>query len=246
MRLPPVLCRADELNLTTRLGKATLGGMKAFFLCSLMVLGGLRLAVAAEEALKPILLFDGKSLDDWEMVDIGASGYVELDEDQGWMLIRQGDTLSGAIYKKAKDLPLERYEIELEAMRQAGVDFFCGLTFPVGNVETCATLILGGWGGSVTGISSIDGMDAAENATGTYQRYEDNKWYKVKLRVTPENLSVWIDEKQVVDIDTAGRKVGLRPGLIESYAPLALSSFNTAAAFKNVKFTPLPAPKAKP
>lgn len=200
-------------------------------------------AAGADEAAKSIMLFDGKSLDDWEMVDIGASGYVELDEDKGLMLIRQGDSLSGAIYKKTAGLPLDRYEITLEAMRQAGVDFFCGLTFPIGTVETCATLLLGGWGGSVTGISSIDGMDASNNATGTYQRYEDDKWYKVKLRVTPENLSAWVDDKQVVDIDIAGRKVGLKPGPIESYAPLALSTFNTAAAIRKVKFTPLPAKK---
>lgn len=195
------------------------------------------------EASKELVLFDGKSLDDWEMIDIGASGYVELDEDLGEMLIRQGDSLSGAIYKKAKDLPIERYEITLEVKRTMGVDFFCGLTFPVGNLETCATLVLGGWGGSVTGISSIDGDDASNNATGTYQRYEDDKWYAVRLRVIPENLSAWVDGKQVVDIDIAGRKISLRPGPMESYAPLSLTTFNTAASVRKVVFKPLTAEK---
>ncbi len=208
-----------------------------------VVFGAAALAVAGLSAAEPrgeVMLFDGKNIDDWEMVDIGASGYVELDEDNGVMIIRQGDSLSGALYKKAADLPIERYEITLEARRTAGVDFFCGLTFPIGNLETCATLILGGWGGSVTGISSIDGLDASENATGSYQRYEDDKWYVVRLRVTPENLSAWIDGKQVVDIDIAGRKVGLRSGPIESYAPLALSTYNTEAGIRKVKFKPLP------
>lgn len=189
-----------------------------------------------------VALFDGKNIDDWEMVDIGASGYVELDEDNGVMVIRQGDSLSGALYKKAADLSFDRYEITLEARRTAGVDFFCGLTFPIGKPETCATLILGGWGGSVTGISSIDGLDASNNATGTYQRFEDEKWYVVRLRVTPDNLSAWIDGKQVVDIDIAGRKVGLRPGPIESYAPLSLTTYNTEAEFRRVTYQPLPAP----
>jgi hypothetical protein len=191
-------------------------------LAGLLVVGGR--GIGADEVLKEVVLFDGKSLDDWEMVDIGASGYVELDEDLGEMLIRQGDSLSGAIYKKAKALPIERYEIALEAKRTAGVDFFCGLTFPVGNLETCATLVLGGWGGSVTGI---------------YQRYEDDKWYAVRLRVTPENLSAWIDGKQVVDIDIAGRKVGLRAGPMESYVPLSLTTYNTAASIRKVVFKPL-------
>jgi hypothetical protein len=199
----------------------------------------LMVEVSGAEEAKEVVLFDGKSLDQWEMVDIGGSGYVELNEDRGEMIIQQGDSLSGAIYKKAAELVFDRYEITLEAKRTAGVDFFCGLTFPVGKVGTCATLILGGWGGSVTGISSIDGMDASNNATGTYQRYEDDKWYAVKLQVTPENLSAWIDGKQVVDIDIVGRKLSLRPGPMESYAPLSLTTYNTAAAIRKVKFKPL-------
>jgi hypothetical protein len=91
----------------------------------------------------------------------------------------------------------------------------------------------------VTGISSIDGDDASNNATGTYQRYEDDKWYAVRLRVTPENLSAWIDGKQVVDIDIAGRKVSLRAGPMESYVPLSLTTYNTAASIRKVVFKPL-------
>ena len=214
--------------------------MQTLALHSLALIATTALSLAAPAT--EVALFDGKNIDDWEMVDIGASGYVELDEDNGVMVIRQGDSLSGAIYKKAADLDFERYEITLETRRTAGVDFFCGLTFPIGKPETCATLILGGWGGSVTGISNIDGLDASNNATGSYQRYEDEKWYVVRLRVTPENLSAWIDGKQVVDIDIAGRKIGLRPGPIESYAPLSLTTYNTEAEFRKVTFKPLPAP----
>ena len=188
---------------------------------------------AAPLAPKEWVLFDGKSLADWETVDIGGSGQVELEG--GLLIINQGDSLSGVLYKKVAELPVTNYEISLEAKRLQGVDFFCGLTFPVGSVKTCATLICGGWGGSVTGISNIDGIDASENSTGTYQRYEDDKWYKIRLRVTPENLSVWIGDNQVVDYDIKDRKISLRPGPIESYAPLAISTFNTTAAIKNVR-----------
>src|SRR5688572_26357792 len=76
-----------------------------------------------------IVLFDGKSLDDWETVDIGGSGQVDLEG--GCMIINQGDSLSGVIYKKAAELPLTNYEITLDAKRLQGVDFFCALTFPV-------------------------------------------------------------------------------------------------------------------
>jgi hypothetical protein len=202
-------------------------------LASLWIAAGL----FAADSPKETVIFDGKSLDDWQQVDSGGGGAVRLED--GQMIIGTGESLSGAIYKKADKLPVTNYEITLEAQRLEGDDFFCGLTFPVGNLKTCATLILGGWGGSVTGISSIDGADASENATGHYQKLEDKNWYKIKLRVTPENLSVWINDKQEVDADIKGKKISLRAGPIEEYAPLSISTYQTTAAIRNVKVTPI-------
>ncbi len=198
-------------------------------------------AAAKPEAEKEIVLFNGKSLDDWESVDVGGSGVVELEG--GLMIINQGENVSGAIYKKAAALPTTNYEITLEAKRMQGVDFFVGLTFPVGDVKHCATLICGGWGGSVTGISCIDSMDASDNNTSSYQRYKDDEWYAIKLRVTPKNLSVWLGDKQIIDEDIEGKKISVRPGPIESYLPLSLTTFNTMAAIRNIKLTPIPETK---
>lgn len=208
----------------------------SFFLGMVLSMGAL-----AEEAGKPevLSLFDGKSMEAWEPVDVGGSGTVEVDE--GQMILSQGESLTGVVYKKSETLPVKDYEISLEAMRLAGVDFFVGLTFPVKDHKTHLTLVMGGWGGSVTGISSIDGMDASENNTGTFQRYEDNKWYKVKLRVTEKEIKVSLDDKEVVNTDITGKKLGLRPGPMESYAGLSLTTFQTTAAIRNVKLTPLAA-----
>jgi len=195
----------------------------------------------APAAKATVVLFDGKSLADWEKVDIGGSGEVSLEN--GEMIIAQGESVSGTVYKKAKDLPLQNYEISLETMRVEGADFFCGLTFPVGDLKTCLTLVLGGWGGAVTGISSIDGMDASENSTSSYQRFADNTWYKVRLQVTPKEIHVWIDGKEVVNVEIEGRKLGVRPGPIESFLPLSFTTYQTRAAIKNVKLTKLPAAK---
>jgi hypothetical protein len=147
--------------------------------------------------------------------------------------------VSGAIYKKAATLPTTNYEITLEAKRLQGVDFFVGLTFPVGDLKTCATLVCGGWGGSVTGISCIDGFDASDNNTSSYQRYKDDEWYAIKLRVTPDNLSAWLGEKQIIDEDIKDKKISVRSGPIESYLPLSLTTFNTTAAIRNIKLTPI-------
>ena len=75
------------------------------------------------------------------------------------------------------------YEISLDAMRVDGSDFFCALTFPVG--ENPCTLVLGGWGGTLCGLSNLDYYDASENETTTFYAFEKNTWYHVRLRVIP-------------------------------------------------------------
>ena len=50
------------------------------------------------------------------------------------------------------------YELELEARRIDGIDFFCGLTFTVGDVTL--QLHRRRLGGGVVGLSSLDGKDA--------------------------------------------------------------------------------------
>lgn len=197
----------------------------------------LALGLLHAEVPKEFVLFDGKSLDDWQSVDAGGSGTVEIKDDQ--MVLGTGESITGVVYKKADKLPVTNYEITLEAMRVDGSDFFCGLTFPVGGLKTCATLVCGGWGGSVTGISSIDGADASENSTGHYRKWEDKKWHRIRLRVTPEALTVWANDEKIIDADIKGKKVGLRPGPIEEYAPLSLTSYQTTAAIRNVKLTPI-------
>lgn len=190
-----------------------------------------------------LVLFDGKSLDSWEARDAGGSGSVELVDDTMW--IGTGESITGAVFKDKEKLPVTNYEITLEAQRLQGLDFFCGLTFPVGDLKTCVTLVLGGWGGSVTGLSSIDGMDASENSTGHYRRYDDKKWYNVKVQVTPANISAWSNDEKIIDVDIEGKKIGVRPGPIEDYQPFSLTTFQTTAAIRNVKVRPLPPKEAK-
>jgi hypothetical protein len=119
--------------------------MKRLLLPALLLFGASLVADEPKiEAPKEFILFNGKSLDDWETVDVGGSGIVDLEG--GVMIINQGENVSGAVYKKAASLPLTNYEITLEAKRLQGVDFFVGLTFPVGDLKTCATFVCGGWG----------------------------------------------------------------------------------------------------
>jgi hypothetical protein len=211
--------------------------LRSFF-PMLMLAFALSLTSQAEEP-KPLMLFDGKSLDNWRIHDAGGSGTVEVKD--GELIIGTGESLTGVIFTKPETLPVTNYEISLEAKRLEGMDFFCGLTFPVGDLKTCATLVCGGWGGSVTGISSIDGIDASENSTGHYRLFKDQQWYRIRLQVTPTSLKVWSNDEEIINVDTAGKKVALRPGAIEDFAPLSLTTYQTTAAIKNVKLTVLTA-----
>src|SRR6185437_10256499 len=102
------------------------------------------------------------------------------------------------------------------------------LTFPVGN--TNASLILGGWGGGTVGISSIDGEDASENETATVMKFDTNRWYHVRVRVTETKIESWLDDKKIVDVKTEGRRIGLRFGEIEFSRPLGVATYQTTAA----------------
>jgi hypothetical protein len=192
----------------------------------------------AEDAVKPTekILFDGKTLTDWEHVDVGGSKEAVVEE--GSIVIPQSDSLSGVVYKKLKELPVMDYEITLEAKRVQGVDFFCGLTFPVGSHDTSVTLVLGGWGGGLTGISNIDGLDASENSTSSVQRYEDDKWYKVRVMIAAKEIRAWLDEKEIINVETEGKKLSLRPGPIESFPGFSLTTYGTEGHIRNIKVTP--------
>ena len=111
--------------------------------------------------------------------------------------------------------------------------FFCGLTFPFH--DSHATLILGGWGGSLIGISSIDDFDASENETGDVYIFEDNQWYDIKLWVGEEKILVWIDGEIVIDYEVDGHKVAMRFGEIEISVPFGFSTYATTGVIKKYR-----------
>jgi hypothetical protein len=132
------------------------------------------------------------------------------------------------------------YEVELEAMRVDGSDFFCGLTFPVGKKHL--SLIVGGWGGGVCGISSLDGNDASENETTTYRRFKNKTWYPVRLRVTEEKIEAWLEGKKIVDVKTKGKMLSLRVE-VEPSKPFGFSTWQTTGALRKIRIRELPAAK---
>lgn len=184
---------------------------------------------------EPRDLFDGQSLKNWKAADFAGGGEVHVDN--GAIILPAGERLTGVVWTGDK-LPTENYTITLLARRMDGSDFFCGLTFPVD--DSFATLVLGGWGGALCGISSFDDEDAAHNETKSFQRFDQGKWYDVRLRVSPGRIQAWIDDRPIVNVLTKGKKIGLRGEMDPASKPLGISSFQTQAEIKDIKIKPYP------
>ena len=176
-------------------------------------------------------LFDGKTLKNWRQADFGGTAEPEVKD--GAIVIPFGERLSGIVWAgERKDLPTNNYEIELKAKRLNGGDFFCGLTVPVRNSH--CSLIIGGWGGSLCGISSLNGADAANNETTFIRSFESNKWYTIRFRISDDKLQAWIDNEVTVDAVTKGKEIDVRAD-IDASKPLGISTFATSSAVKDIR-----------
>jgi len=174
-------------------------------------------------------LFDGRTLGQWKSTPFGGEGEVEVTE--GVIRIGMGADLSGITWQGP--FPREHYEISLEARRADGLDFFCGLTFPVGT-QPCS-LILGGWGGGVVGLSSIDGADASENGTSQWIEFERGRWYAVRVCVSGGRVRCFLDGKQIIDEARDGREFSVRPEVVLS-EPLGIASYATTAELRKIRY----------
>jgi hypothetical protein len=185
-------------------------------------------------------MFDGQTLTGWR--ETPFAGHAEAQCVSGLILLNMGNPFTGLNW--TNELPKMNYEVALDAMRVMGSDFFCGLTVPVGN--SFCSLIVGGWGGSLVGISSLDGMDASENETTKYVNFEPKRWYRIRLRVTEGRIEGWIDKEKLVDVKTTDRKISLRPGEIELSKPFGIACWQTTSALREIKIRQVDKPADPP
>jgi hypothetical protein len=159
----------------------------------------------------------------------------------GEITLAIGLPMSGCKFPAWADLglPGTDYAIHYEAMRVEGDDIFGMCTFPVASHEAHATFVIGGWGGTLTGISSIDFKDASENSTRAEQRFENGVWHRVKIEIRAEDLRAWVNDRPVVNVSIKGKKVGLRPGYIDHCLPFGFATWNTKAKIRRVQVTAL-------
>jgi hypothetical protein len=174
-------------------------------------------------------LFDGKTLTNWQPSKFYGQGPVTVEN--GDIILAAGKDLTGITWSGSA-LPTTNYELTLQARRLEGRDFFAGVTFPVG--ESFCSLILGGWGGSIVGLSSINGIDASENTTSQSIDFELQKWYDVRIRVTPEKIDSWLDGKHIIEQDVKGNQISVRIE-VEPSQPLGIASWRTKAGIRQIR-----------
>jgi hypothetical protein len=223
--------------------------------------GAVREAVAADDSAdagkgsaepKWESLFDGKTLKGWKVPQFGGEGKVEVKD--GAIVIGRGDSMTGIAWDGK--VPTMDYELTLEGKRVDGVDFFATTTFPVG--KSHCSFVVGGWGGPVVGLSSVDYYDAADNETTRIKDFKLNQWYRFRIRVTKEKIECWIDKDKVVDLqyvrweDEDGKKVKKERKITIRHEcdlcrPLGVSTWCTTGAVRDIRVRSLtPETEKKP
>jgi len=184
-------------------------------------------------------MFDGATLAGWR--ETAFAGHGDVHCQSGVVVLGMGSPFTGVNW--TNEFPKVNYEVALDAMRVMGSDFFCGLTVPVGT--NFCSLIVGGWGGSLVGISSLDGMDASENETTKFKNFESGHWYRIRMRVTEKKIQAWIDKEKLIDVSIADRRISVRPGDIELSEPFGLAAWQATAALREIMFRPVSGPAGK-
>ncbi|MDE3168440.1 MAG: DUF1080 domain-containing protein [Acidobacteriota bacterium] len=198
---------------------------------SLLVLAA---AGAAQQEPAWHAMFDGKTLGNWTATPFTGKGTVKVED--GCIVLGKG-YMTGVNYTGT--LPKANYEVRMEAQRVEGSDFFAGITFPVN--DSFLTWINGGWGGTVVGLSSLDGNDASENDTSVSRDFQQGRWYRLWFAVNVDRVRAWIGDELVIDVPLANREVGLRSGEIELSKPFGIAAYNTTSKIRNIEWRPLPA-----
>ena len=205
----------------------------AFRVLGLVLLLGLKVGVADDARPESRSLFDGKSLKDWKSAETYKPGPLKVED--GCLVLGAGGPMTSDV-TTLTDIPRMDYELSFEAKRTSGGDFFAAATFPIN--QSYVTLVNGGWGGTVTGLSSLNGADASENETRQFVKYTNDTWYRFRIHVTGEVIRCWVDDKPVAGVAYEGTQLKTRVET-RSCQPLGFASYRSTGLIREIKVRPL-------
>jgi acyl dehydratase len=168
----------------------------------------------------------------FQETEFGGEGLASIERNR--ILLEPGVPLAGVTWTGAPPVP--PYALEVEFTKRFGNDFPCALTFPVAGAHL--SLVLGGWGGTVCGLSSLDGLDASRNETRFLRSFPPGARTHVRVEVSEDAVRVALDGVELVRVEVAGRTLGLRAEVLAS-RPLGIAAFATAVEVHSIRWGPL-------
>ncbi len=193
--------------------------------------------------------------DGWKAIEFGGEGDVKITD--GAIRMGYGSPITGVRWTgpledeaaetsksqpsadgKLPVLPRDNYELRWECRRDSGFDFLCAFTFPVGKQR--ASLVMGGWGGGITGLSSIDGADASDNQTTMFKAFDNDKWYSARVRVDSKKITVWVDDTELFDHPREGHEFDIRFEM-DPCLPFGIANFECDSQIRNIQIRRLAA-----
>jgi len=185
-----------------------------------------------------VSLFDGETLTGWRVLTkdpCDLPGEVYTRDRQ--LVLKQAAKRSTSIVYTGSMLPKTNYEIRLDAARITGKECFCHLGFPVG--DSHCDLIVGGVGkgGTVVALDRVDDYAAADedNPTARSMTFENNRWYRIRVRVTQSRIAVWIDDDKAIDLPLSKHKVRMPPAWT-ILRPLGVGNWESGSAYRDIAF----------
>ena len=145
-----------------------------------------------------------------------------------------GSPLTGMRWR-GPELP-EHYEFEVRAARVDGNDFFCGLNLPIGSDS--ATVVLGGWGGALCGLSCIDGMDASMNLTRSFRNFDRGRSYRLRVRVDDRQVFAEVDGLELFRYLRGEGVLSLRTE-VQPVGPFGVTCFQTTSRIESMRWRPI-------
>jgi hypothetical protein len=72
------------------------------------------------------------------------------------------------------------------------------------------------------------------NETSQWITFKEQRWYRVRVRVTPGNITVWLDEEEIIDLDTTDRRIDTRIEMNHS-KPFGIATWRTTGAARDIR-----------
>jgi hypothetical protein len=95
------------------------------------------------------------------------------------------------------------------------------------------SFVVGGWAGTVVGLSCVDWYDASDNFTSNFMAFKDDQWYRFRIRVSDKKIECWIDDEKMVDLPHKEHKISIRDE-VDLCRPFGFASWCTEGRVRNI------------